>query len=98
MLNELLKRADMANIMDFIMRGNGPSDLTDEKTNGQKINDANIKIVKYLSENLKEERSEKSKDELYLAIDDIKSAYFELGLLSGIKLGTQLHKKMEEIK
>ncbi len=97
MLKELLKRADLTNIREFIMRGNPPSDLTENKTNEEKINDARIKIIKYLSDNLKEERNDKFDNELFGAINDIQTAYFELGLLSGIKLGFQLNEKTKEI-
>ncbi len=98
MFSELLKRADLANIEEFIVSGKPTTVFNDDKTNEERVRNAYSKINDYLIDNIKEECREKSVDDLYTAIYEIKIAHFELGLLSGIKLGAQLKKKMEEIQ
>lgn len=97
MFKELLKRSDWANIEEYIMNGGELMELPKEQTNEEKIKDAYAEINNFIKSNFEEESNDKE-DKLYCAIDILESSYFELGLLSGIKVGTQLQKKMQEIQ
>jgi len=100
MFEDLLKRADYASVVSFIMDGGELTELPNEQTIGEKIDEASAAICNFIEANFDnksyDEREKANK--LTLAIGDLEAAYFEFGLLSGIKFGTQLQKKLTEIK
>lgn len=97
MFKDLLKRADCANIEEFIMNGGELTELPKEQTNKERIAEAYDQIYSFIESNLKEESRDEKADNLISVISVLESSYFELGLLSGIKIGAQLQKKMAEI-
>lgn len=97
MFKDLLKRADCANIEEFIMNGGELTELPKEQTNKERIEEAYDKIYSFIESNLKEESRDEKADNLISVISVLESSYFELGLLAGIKIGAQLQKKMTEI-
>ncbi len=97
MFKELLKRADYANIVEFIMNGGELVELPKEQSNEERIKEAYAEIYNFIESNFKEESRDEKTDNLTSAICVLESSYFELGLLSGIKFGTQIQKKIMEI-
>lgn len=97
MFKELLKRADWANLEEFIMHGGELLELPKEQTNRERIKEAYDKIYSFIKSNFEEECRDDKEDNLNSAIAILELSYFELGLLSGIKIGAQLQKKMQEI-
>ncbi len=100
MFEDLLKRAEYASVVSFIMDGGELTELPNEKTIEEKIDEASATIHNFIESNFdKKSYDERQKaNNLTLAVGDLEAAYFELGLLSGIKFGTQLQKKLMEIK
>lgn len=96
MFKELLKRADLANIGEFIMHGGEFVNLPEDKTNGERIKQAYSEIHSFIESNFEEDSLDDKADILTSPISVLESSYFELGLLSGIKLGYQLQKKWEK--
>ena len=97
MFKELLKRADCASIGEFIMNGGELVELPKEQTNEERIKEAYAEIYHFIESNFKEDSRDEKANHLMSAMCDLESSYFELGLLSGINIGTQLQKKMLEI-
>ena len=97
MFKDLLKRADCANIGEFIMNGGELAELPQKQTNEERIKEAYTKIFNFIDSNFKENCRDEKLDELTAVIGIFETTYFELGLLSGIKIGTQLQNKMLEI-
>jgi len=97
MLKELLERADCTNIVEFIMNGCELVESPKEQTNEERIREAYAEIHNFIESNFKEENRDEKMENLTSAIYVLESSYFELGLLSGMKFGTQLQKKMPEI-
>lgn len=97
MFKELLKRADFSNISEFIMSGGELVDLPTEETIEERIKEAYNKIYNFIETNFKQEQHDEKAEELTYTIGVLESSFFELGLLSGIKIGTQFQKKMQEI-
>ena len=97
MFKGLLKRADWANIEEFIFHGSELLELPKEQTNRERITKAYDDIYSFIESNFEEKERENKSDNLHSFIGVLELSYFELGLLSGIKIGTQLQKKMQEI-
>ena len=98
MFKDLLKRADYASVIGFIMDGGELTELPDEQTIEERLNQASAAIYNFIESNFEEKSYDEKAESLTLAIGTLESSYFELGLLSGIKFGTQLQKKLMEIK
>ena len=97
MFKELFKRADFTSIAEFIMNGGELVELPKEQPNEEKIKQAYEKIYGFINANFKAENRDEKADNLTSAIGDLETAYFELGLLSGLKIGAQLQNKISEI-
>ena len=97
MFKELLKRADCESIKEFIRNGGELVELPKEQTNEERIKEAYARIYSFIDSNFEKEIRDEKADDLTSAICILESSYFELGLLSGMKIATQLQKKMLEI-
>ena len=100
MFKDLLKRADYASVVAFIMDGGELTELPDEQTIEERLNQASAEIHNFIMSNFdnKNVNEREKANSLTLALGELEASYFELGLLSGIKFGTQLQKKLMEIK
>lgn len=97
MFRELLKRANLSHIEEFIKSGGELMEYPENKTYNQSVRETEKEIRKLIQTHFKKDEWQKITDIIYRQIDTLESVYFELGLFAGMKIATQIYEKTKEI-
>lgn len=97
MFSELLKRANLSNIQEFIINGGDFIENPEDKPYDESVREAERAICKFIESYFTQEERDKVSDIIYSQIDILQRVYFEIGLLVGMKLSLQVCEKIKEI-
>lgn len=95
---DLLKRAELKSIKDFIVWGEEIYGESEKKTYDERIKDAERRIGELFEEYFPDnETNDKVFSLYYKQMSVYQDVYFELGMLAGASLALQIKEKMREI-
>lgn len=96
--DDLLRRADLNNLEEFIIHGGESFVKPSTKTYSQRLKEADSKVEAFFEERFSDI---KELDEIvgyyYKQAIVYRDVYFEMGLITGAKIAFQIHKRMEEL-
>ena len=97
-IEELLKRADLTMLQQFIRYGSEWLAETSKDRYVNQIRESEIRISKFFDECFSDFIERENAIELFdREAATYKDVYFEIGLLVGAKIGYEIHKRMNEI-
>ena len=97
-LKELLSRANLNNLENFILTGAELSDPLPEKDYMQRIREAEHRLGEYLKLCFpNEEECDEVAMCVYGITEEYTNVYFEIGLLTGAKIALQASKKLKDL-
>lgn len=97
MFHNLLKRANLSNIEEFIMNGGELIKCPENKTYAESIQQIDNTFNQLIETYFKKEEHNKITDIIYEQIGILESVYFEIGLFAGMKIAGQIYEKTKEI-
>lgn len=95
---DLLKRAELKSIKDFIVWGEETYEESEKRTYDERIKEAKRKIGEIFEEYFPDNKTNDKVFSLYYKQMSVyQDVYFELGLLAGAHLALEINEKLREI-
>ena len=98
LFRDLLKRADLKNLEEFVLNGCVYRGEISTQTYLERLRAAEENIHSlFAAQYTDTEECEKKKNYYYDQLEVFQDVYFEIGLLMGAKLAFQIHRRLEEL-
>lgn len=97
MFSEIISRADISSIGEYILSGGENLQVEEEKSFEERIRSADKEMRRFAESKLDSKLADEICDEAGILSGVYSNVYFEVGLLVGAKTALQLEKRMKEL-